>query len=392
MNILHTFRNYLFNTENWAYHLIKHIPDTKNVVTAENFLTENFYDASFDFIQFPIAYYPPNSIKSAPFLDTLIFYVSNAFRKLAHEKYVTDHAKEAKVELIHSHTAPAAWKHLNIAKKLQIPHVVSFYGFDYKQLLTLEPIWKKRYTILFKEIDFCIAEGYHGKGQLLALGCPEEKIRVNFLGVEISKIPFIERIKSNEKLDLVQIASLREKKGHIYTLKAFIRALENCPNMTLTLIGVGKKPNELVEIVKGTIAENKVFFRDGIPLSQLQSTLSKYDAFIHPSCHAKDGDSEGGAPIVLLDAQANGMPVISTNHCDIPSEVIHKKTGWLAEEKNTDQIAEGIKYFYQMSNEEYRDYSQAARQHVEENFDIAKNAGKLKENIYSDLLLKKRTF
>ena len=37
-------------------------------------------------------------------------------------------------------------------------------------------------------------------------------------------------------------------------------------------------------------------------------------------------DCEGGAPIVLLDAQATGLPIISTKHCDIPDEVSHKKS------------------------------------------------------------------
>lgn len=44
---------------------------------------------------------------------------------------------------------------------------------------------------------------------------------------------------------------------------------------------------------------------------------------------------EGGAPIALLDAQATGLPVLSTRHCDIPFEVEHERTGLLARRRYT---------------------------------------------------------
>src|SRR5262249_48922685 len=31
-----------------------------------------------------------------------------------------------------------------------------------------------------------------------------------------------------------------------------------------------------------------------------------------------DGDSEGGAPTILLEAQAIGTPIVATRHADIP--------------------------------------------------------------------------
>ncbi len=62
-----------------------------------------------------------------------------------------------------------------------------------------------------------------------------------------------------------------------------------------------------------------------------------------PVATLKDMDCEGGAPVVLLDAQATGMPVISTTHCDIPDEVVHGETGLLSPEKDVGALAELIK-------------------------------------------------
>ena len=79
------------------------------------------------------------------------------------------------------------------------------------------------------------------------------------------------------------------------------------------------------------------------------------------------------------------MPNISTTHCDIPDEVSHKKTGLLTPEKDVDALAGSIKYFYRITDEEFRNFSDAARRHVVENYSIKKNAIRLKE-IYNSLI------
>ena len=150
--------------------------------------------------------------------------------------------------------------------------------------------------------------------------------------------------------------------------------------MHLTFVG-GNSNSEVKKQVKKFIEENnlaqKVNILPPIEFSQLHHFLKDYHVFIHPSCYAKDHDCEGGAPIVFLDAQATGMPVISTRHCDIPGEIIHQKTGLLSEERDISAIAENINVFYQMENAAYQTYCENARNHIERNFDCAKNAEKL---------------
>jgi len=98
-------------------------------------------------------------------------------------------------------------------------------------------------------------------------------------------------------------------------------------------------------------------------------------------------DCEGGAPIVLLDAQATGMPVISTTHCDIPEEVVHNKTGLLCPEKNIIALAEAMKFFYRMTQCDFDVFASAAREHVSANYNIILNAAKL-QKIYETCILK----
>lgn len=38
-----------------------------------------------------------------------------------------------------------------------------------------------------------------------------------------------------------------------------------------------------------------------------------------PSVTIKNNDKEGGAPVAILEAQATGLPVVSSYHADIPA-------------------------------------------------------------------------
>ena len=55
-------------------------------------------------------------------------------------------------------------------------------------------------------------------------------------------------------------------------------------------------------------------------------------ALIQPSRLAADGDTEGGHPTVLLEAQARAVMVLASNHADIPMVVEHGVSGLLSPE------------------------------------------------------------
>ncbi len=382
MNVVQAFHQYLDYTENWAYKLIKNIPDIQNFIIAKEYLRFNFYDPNFKFVEFPL--------KKADIFGKKTMGI-RIFNRIVHTVlgfypfYVQKVLKDIKIDILHSHFAYTGWDYRKLAKRIKAKHVISFYGLDYEQLPYREKKWKERYKKLFEEADLFICEGSHGAKILKKYGCPEEKIVVNRLGVEVENIPFYMRDKKENSLKLVQIANFREKKGHIYTVKAFARALRRCPDMSLTLVGVGEKKKEVERLVKGFGIKEKVHFIDVIDYTQIYNFLKDFDVFIHPSCYSKDMDCEGGAPIVLLDAQATGMPVISTNHCDIPDEVKHGETGFLSGEKDVESLSEFIEIFYRMGKEEYLKMGEMARKHVEENFDIKKNAKKLYD-IYKELI------
>lgn len=289
-------------------------------------------------------------------------------------------------EVIHVHFGDSGWENLFLKRILRKKYIVSFYGYDYSSLLAKNPVWKKRYRMLFQEGDAFIVEGSKGRNTLVSIGCPEEKIFENHLGVDLLQIEFIERKHPGPggTIRLLQVATFVEKKGHRFTVYAFAKALEKVPNLSLTFIGSGKLQPEIQQLVRDLGVESRVDFLPPLPYRELMKVAGMHHIFIHPSIHASDGDCEGGAPVILLDMQAAGMPVISTRHCDIPEYVQDRITGFLVEEKDVHALAERI--IYLATHEElWLLMGRQGRDHISSQYSTKTQTEKLEE-IYDKVL------
>jgi colanic acid/amylovoran/stewartan biosynthesis glycosyltransferase WcaL/AmsK/CpsK len=392
IKVLHLFEQYLPFTEVWCFNLLKHLPDVEVHVGANNYLKNNFYNSSFHYVD---NYFDGlkreneklGSIKINNFFQKLFIKIAPEVLGNPLDQFI-DYGKKEGIEIIHTHFGKVAWHFRGIPKALGVPFVISFYGWDYEMLPHLHPVYEKRYQQLFKEADCFLCEGSNGAKLLEKKGCPPEKIKIANMGIETEKIPFYNRLKPKQTLKLLQIASFSSKKGYYFTVEAFAQALKICPNMSLCLLG-NEREKGLKDKIRKQIQEkgldHKIQILDSIDYTQLYGFMKDFDVFIHPSNYTEDMDCEGGAPIILLDAQATGLPVISTRHCDIPEEVIHEKTGVLVKEKDIDGLSKTIELFYNMDDLKYKEFSLNARNHVLENYNLKKTSARVKA-IYDEIL------
>jgi colanic acid/amylovoran biosynthesis glycosyltransferase len=379
--VLHCFGSYLAVTENWAFRLIRNTLGCKQLVAAHQFYDNDFYAPDIEYLR------PPLQLGAIP--SNWLRWPWRLFDSVLaqmYPHYLFQRMRGRNVDVVHSHFANIGWTYRRLAFDLDAKHVVSFYGWDYAHLGHTRPRWKGRIRQLFRDADLLICEGPHGAATLAGLGCPENKIRVCRLGVETDQIPVHARTKRRGELNLLQIASFREKKGHVYTVRAFIEVAAECPGAMLTLVGSGDARiiEEVREMIGSAGLDDRVTLLPTIDFSKLHVFMDDYHVFIHPSVHTPSMDCEGGAPIVLLDAQATGMPVIATKHCDIPSEVIDGSTGLLVDERDVGGLADAIKHFCSMEQGEYDSFAERARAHVCELFDARSCSSELAK-IYRQL-------
>jgi colanic acid/amylovoran biosynthesis glycosyltransferase len=112
--------------------------------------------------------------------------------------------------------------------------------------------------------------------------------------------------------------------------------------------------------------------------------MSLADIFIHPSVTSESGDSEGGAPTVILEAQAMGLPVVSTTHADIPNIVQPQKSALLSRERDLPGLVSNILSILE-NQDQWAAMGEAGRAFVEQYHDIKKEVVSLEQK-YSALL------
>ncbi len=126
-----------------------------------------------------------------------------------------------------------------------------------------------------------------------------------------------------------------------------------------------------------------VKFLGAVEQNEVPRLYQKAHIFILPSITADNGDQEG-IPVVLMEAQATGLPIISTYHTGIPEVVVDGKSGFLVPEKNVDALAEKLEYLIEHP-EIWPNMGQYGRKFVEEHYDINKLNQKLVE-IHQNLI------
>ncbi|MSQ78758.1 MAG: glycosyltransferase [Flavobacteriaceae bacterium] len=373
MQVLQLFHRYLDESSHWVHDLLKPLEDVELTVAAPVWLNPHFEIAG---------------MKKVPIPHTIDIQKKQGFwfrqkikRNYRHIKsWMMEHAKD--FDLAHAHFSFVGWEYAKLCHTIGKPLLVSFYGYDYEHLPHTLPIWRDRYRELFLLADAFIAEGGHGAETLARIGCPEHKIRIVKLGVEAKNI-LTPRTKASHSLQLIQVANMKEKKGHAYTLQAFAKALATCPNMHLTLVGSGEGENEVRSTIYDLQLDKHVSIIPRIDYRELPDFLSRFDVLIQPSLLTADKDTEGGAPIILLDAQAAGLPIIATKHADIPNVVSEGATALLSSERDIDSLAAHISTYYHSTPQKYTEMSVASINWLQQHF-LAHNCAKNLQECYRE--------
>ena len=381
IKVTHLFDHYLPHTMNWAYQMMRATPHTAVSVASPLFVRNKYFDADFYFYVRPLqqwGWFPPSEWTASRLQGLVV----RAERYIPAYKYWLEKQLEKhRPDVLHAHFAPVGWHYLDMAKRLNIPLVVSFYGYDYESLPARNKTWPHRYQQLFKDAAAVTCAGPHGQAVLMRQGLVPEKITILPMSMNPREFPFRPRVKTADRLRLVQVATITEKKGFMDTLHALNMARKTCPNLHLAIAGERHDRNlvqQMEAFIRANALQPVVQWLDFLPHPELSDFFTQFDIFIQPSHYAANRDCEGG-PVSILEAQATGLPVIATTHFDIPSEVRHDHTGLLAPERDMAALARHIERFYRMDDPEYQQFSVAARRHVEMGFDIRNTSIKLVE-------------
>ena len=311
--------------------------------------------------------------------------VSYAFNRVAlkfalRSPHFEQVVRRADCRLIHAQFGVEGIYGARLKGRTGLPLVTSFHGYDATRFPRRRP---DVYRPLFAEGDLFLACSEALRKRLLSLGCPEVRLRVHHVGIDLGQIPFHERqVEEGDTVNLLLVGRMVEKKGIPYALRAFANVRRYRRRVTLTLIGDGPDRPTVESLIR-ELDLSDVRLLGAQPHDVVLSEMGRAHIFIQPSVTAADGDTEG-IPGTLMEAQASGLPVVATWHGGIPELVADGQSGYLVSERNSHALAERLRHLIEHP-ELWGPMGRAGRAVVEERFNLHTQVAVL-ENYYDELL------
>lgn len=292
-----------------------------------------------------------------------------------HEEALIRSFQKHKIQIVFAEYGTTGSKIVPVCKKLNLPLIVHFHGFDASVKSVLSQ-YKEPYKALFSYTSHIIVVSRPMERALMELGAPKEKLVYNPYGPDDK---FFEVDPTYSEKALISVGRFVDKKAPYFTILAFSKALQEHPDAILYMAGDGPLLNACKNLVKFLEIENNVKFLGVISPDQYREKLSTVRAFVQHSMTADDGDMEGN-PVGIMEAQAAGVAVISTKHAGIPEVVIDKETGWLVEEGDVDGMAQGMLSLLS-DGQLAENFGKRGRKIIQENFLMERHIGTLNECI-----------
>jgi glycosyltransferase involved in cell wall biosynthesis len=294
--------------------------------------------------------------------------------------YLALKIEKEKAKHIHAHfmNVPATIA-MYCSRLTNIPFSITNHSAGINQLKEMIGLKQK-----LKKVQFVCTMSNYNKKYINKIYSCKQKIYIIRYGIDLKEYKGLKhKLKEKNKIKLLAIGRLVEKKGFRYLIEAINILQKEKINLSLNLIGDGPLKKNLISSSKKYKLDN-INFNGSLSQDEIKKKLDNSDIIIVPSIVSSTGEKEG-IPNVILEAMAMNVPVIATNHAGIPEIVKHKETGIIIPEKKSLAIAEAVKLFAKDNNLR-KICIENGRKLVSEEFNIKKIA-KFKKKIFEENIL-----
>lgn len=223
------------------------------------------------------------------------------------------------------------------SKTLKLPIFVHFHGQDASEELC-KPAIVSYYRWMGQNVTGIIAVSKPMADRLVKIGIPSNKIEIIHYGVVAPEVLVTQPGKSPCKF--IFVGRLVPKKGVLLLLEAFLIASKSVSGITLDIIGDGSLKSEVDRFVRKHNLRKTVRLHGQQNNEFVYKTLQQSCVYVQHSLTDNETGNAEGLPNTILEAMANGLPIISTFHEGIPEAVCHGRTGFLVKERDIAGMAE----------------------------------------------------
>lgn len=280
-------------------------------------------------------------------------------------------------DLFHVHFGTYAVDIWPLVRELNVPILITLHGYDiniYREWWEsgkggIRRIFYPRRLLEIAhhpQVHF-IAVSEAIRDRALQYGIAPEKITVHYIGVDTEffrpgQVPISQRLKR-----ILFVGRQVEKKGCDILIRAFSRIQGEFPDAQLVVIGDGPL-GESHKKLASTLGA-RVEFLGSLSPSRVKEEIDRARVFCLPSITAVNGDAEG-LPISILEAQASGLPVITSARGGATEGIVDGLSGFVIPEGDEMALAEKLSMVLSMSSIDIEKMSKEARNHVLKRFDL----------------------
>jgi colanic acid/amylovoran biosynthesis glycosyltransferase len=197
------------------------------------------------------------------------------------------------------------------------------------------------------------------------------KIHVHHNGLDLSEYRF--SLDRREPATVLAAGSHHRRKGFDYVIRAVAALKTRIPSVRLRLVGFGPETRKLRRLATSLGIGDCVVFEGTVPIGVLADMMRSSTVLMHASPQLGDG-----APTVIKEAMAIGLPVVATSIAAIPELLDYGACGILVPPRDVGALARGA--YRLISDDRVRlELAARARLLAERKFNQQTNGAKLAE-------------
>lgn len=252
-------------------------------------------------------------------------------------------------EVCHIHgTNLFAWLMYRELKRMKLPVVVTVHG-----LVRIEKLNALKKSISAKKIIQYLYQGWVEKRFLSHL--PAAIVDTEYVKDKVNQYPirrkpvmhvipqgidesFFSMNCSKDSRMVLSVGAIGERKGHLFTLKAFELAEDKGMDAQLVIAGT-IADEQYLERLQNAITQSKYKAQISLYTELSDQALKQLYEKAHLFALHSEEESQG---IVFAEAMAIGLPIVATQVGGIPCVVRNGKNGFLSEYGDVDAFADNI--------------------------------------------------
>lgn len=239
-------------------------------------------------------------------------------------------SQEGTPDVLHAHFTDYGYFAAKIGKKYGIPTVMN----EGNSRINTDPIperLRKIATYAYENVDQLISVSPTFQNRLKEVFDQESTVIPNIFDFENLKVPH--RVEHAKPITIVSTGSLREHKGAMDLITAFMQAFPNRSDVSLKIFGEGPQRPELEKVLEEK-GERRIQLMGMQPREIIFKAYADADFFVL----ASHGETFG---LAYLEVLALGLPVIATR-CGGPETMIQPDNGILVPVKDVNALAHAL--------------------------------------------------